>query len=602
MSLEASPALCGVGFRNTEGVSIVYLIGSKVNEVDEITKMVKKHGVLCGYNIKKYDSIILSYIMNNHGASAHDIFEFSQNIKKVLNDHSHNSSEDYRTYKNKTYRIGYVDLQKVNDLKSENLLKTAISINFENVTHLNTDKLNMSESFKGHLKEFIERKVEIIHSLYNKSLERLKIRKYLSKEYNEDLMCSTNSTVASMILQKKYTAKTGISKWDLYKSRQEYSFIELKDILPYHLKFKNKSITDLFERLKSVTLSENNSKIDEQVITKSIVHNFKRGGLHSVSKPGIIKPPDGGKLIYLDFNTFYGKLIIQQDIRPNHVSERFLEVIKDLIELRTKLKNNDNPAHNMIKRTIASISGNLSAKKSMFRDFKAAVKLYMFGQFTLLKVIDNVELVDGVECIYSNTDGIILKAEESSLKGLKIALNQTSEELGIPWETKLLDRLIYLDVNNYAITGIDNEFDGVGLFNNEVKIGDALRAPIVTKAINNYFIEDIPVEKTVIDGRDDINNYTYSSSIESDSVASYETQHESIALSRENRYYVSQSFGNIVHRKMNSKHWKPLITGYHCRPINKVEDKKYRKINFKYYIMKANKVIDKIDDKQLTLF
>jgi len=128
--------------------------------------------------------------------------------------------------------------------------------------------------------------------------------------------------------------------------------------------------------------------------------------------------------------------------------------------------------------------------------------------------------------------------------------------------------------------------------------------PIVQKAIYNYFINDIPVEKTLNECKD-ILEFCISQKTGSNFVVEFHEISNITQLQKTNRYYVSTKGGNLVKRDKVSGKIIGINAGETVQILNDYDSSKpFDEYNadISYYKKEAEKIIREIRPIQLDLF
>lgn len=126
----------------------------------------------------------------------------------------------------------------------------------------------------------------------------------------------------------------------------------------------------------------------------------------------------------------------------------------------------------------------------------------MYGQLFILDLLDKLESALGnkIECLQCNTDGIMFMVEsDEDITTIENVINEWSERSKYTMERDDITDLIQKDVNNYCIKMISNGKEKIKAKGAMVKENSSLDndLPILNIALRNYFINNIPVEKTI---------------------------------------------------------------------------------------------------------
>jgi hypothetical protein len=213
----------------------------------------------------------------------------------------------------------------------------------------------------------------------------------------------------------------------------------------------------------------------------------------------------------------------------------------------------------------------------------------------------------GFDVISANTDGIVTIVPKNKRSLYEICCRQWEEQTNFNLEFTEYKKYIRRDVNSYITLKKDNKTKEKGVFvvNNSLQQG--IDKPIISKALYDYFINQIPIESTIrsqtnildfcVAKRTDdkfLNEYHYV--INADKMVD--------VLQKTLRFYISTKGGYLY--KKDPKDNKLIV---YCNDslvqiLNKdtKKDIKDYDVNYSYYIKETNKIINLIETKQLTLF
>jgi uncharacterized protein YlzI (FlbEa/FlbD family) len=273
------------------------------------------------------------------------------------------------------------------------------------------------------------------------------------------------------------------------------------------------------------------------------------------------------------------------------MNKSFTEAVKGLIKRRNEYRDKNYQLDMMYKNIISSISGNLSYKNSVIRDYRASVQLYLLGQLITLKIVDELEMEPRTSVIFVNTDGFIIKTDD---EGIDDKLVSIRKRFKLEWKIKELDRLIIKDINNYLCIDAKGEITGVGMFN-------VAEAPIIKKALIDYFVHGVDVVTTV-NSATKIADFCLYETPRKPYVLWYLLPGKKSIISNSCRYFVSTKVENIGYSAPGSSTVKPLKAGRSLSMANILDDENVRYVDRQYYMAQANAIINLKKEKQLNLW
>ena len=112
-------------------------------------------------------------------------------------------------------------------------------------------------------------------------------------------------------------------------------------------------------------------------------------------------------------------------------------------------------------------------------------------------------LLNDIEVISLNTDGILCLVKKEQEELYYSICNNISKLVNIDVEYTKYKEYIRRDVNNYLSIDEQNKVKQKGkYFTTEIALNKGYYYPIIAKALNLFYIENIPVEKTIKEEKD----------------------------------------------------------------------------------------------------
>lgn len=226
-------------------------------------------------------------------------------------------------------------------------------------------------------------------------------------------------------------------------------------------------------------------------------HSIGWGGIHA-GKEKYRNLGQGRQIWHVDVASFYPRLMIFHNLltRNSRKPEKFKMIYDKRIELKHAGKKKEQAP---LKIVINGTYGISKAKTSKAYDPRNANLICMNGQLMLIDLIEHLEVIDGFELIQSNTDGLIV-----SLPDTDEAFEQM-DDICFEWESRCnmvleFDEIKAMwgqkDVNNYIFEFTNGKLERKGAYVKELSALDN-DLPIVNKAVVDYLVKGVPVEKTI---------------------------------------------------------------------------------------------------------
>ena len=302
----------------------------------------------------------------------------------------------------------------------------------------------------------------------------------------------------------------------------------------------------------------------------------------------------------LSRSAMYPSLLIEYQWGPRHLGKLFCDLFAGLKAERLEAKHTGQKVKNMfLKIVLNSPTGKMQQEVSWMYDPFNVFKIRINGQLILLLLVDR--LLDlGCEIIQCNTDGVVYKAK----KGLKQAISDAIEEVEsltrLEFESDEYEAFYQYAINDYFGVLKDGEIEEKGMFITKNKLGKGLAPVVIPKAVINYFVKGEPIEEFIkSDG--DIRNFLMSQQVDK----KFEVWHGENRVQRINRFYASTDGAYLFKYDPNSGRDKEnMLTKSGVTILNELYDTTVegRKINYRYYISEAKKIISDFTERQLELF
>lgn len=453
------------------------------------------------------------------------------------------------------------------------------------------------------------------HPLY-KGVDKIQLRKDIQAEFGIKCINFNDVKIGDALNKLNYCRITDSDIKSLPKSNKKFDSFKFKDCFPSYINFTTSEFQGFIQAISGIEV-DLKKKQEYEFTFNETTYLLAKGGLHSKDKPRIVKPLDNEILRDCDVASMYPNAIVKRELFPRHLGKAWLEGYKDIIQKRVKAKKEGKKAINEAYKLALNGGGFGKTNEEFSWQYDPFVTYCttIGSQIDLLMLIEMFE-VNKIHVISANTDGLVCLFDKS--------LNDKYYEICKSWEKLVgndnLGQLEYVDykllcqssVNDYLAIKISGEVKTKGDYVSEFELHKNKSARIVPIALQKYYIEGIPVEKTI---REHDNIYDFCLGVKSigqnrliaiDVKAQTET-----TLQKINRYYISNNGVNIVKRlpKLEGKKATQQLdifgnindgtreaeieAGFVSTIFNKYIKKEMKdyNINYKYYIDRCNKIL-----------
>lgn len=458
-----------------------------------------------GYNSVQYDLPIAILAIN--GLTASELQQFSTLLIEGNQQWSELAYKDPRyshyfsgyTYK----RLDHVDLLRAAMNRMGSLKVVGARMHNETIQELPySPHLELTREQADKLKEYCFNDIKITAELYNRSLDRINLRRQLSKAHNINFLSYSDPMISEALTLESLGVKQS------YNDTAEED-TKAEDIIPIlQLKkadFKSQQLKDLYDLIESVSfcINDTSGKLILPAELQLLEININGldftigvGGLHSQESKQVVEPSDSELLIDADVTSYYPNLIINNGLYPEKLGRRFLDMYRDTLVKRVEYKNAKKFTESeVLKIVLNGTYGKLGSKYSALYSPVMLLSTCLNGQLNLLLLIEM--LTDaGFKVVSANTDGVVTLLNKSDkdlyYKICKDWENKTSYNLEYSKYKGLYSR----DVNNYFAVLDDGKVKKKGVF-----AGGNLRknpqGEICYNAVIDLITKKIPIEETI---------------------------------------------------------------------------------------------------------
>ena len=596
--------------KDTENGSIYeFEISERKNQLQELVKFfLTSHIMLCGYNNHHYDDVILNYIIYYQniltGLPYWRICQSLFNLSSYIVEDEEGSRERLKRWKYAHYFKSMDLLTMQFSQKLRVGLKTMqVTMHYKNVQEYDGDFNQPLPVDK--IDEMIAYNVNDVEStteLLNRLKEQIELRLFIEQEHGIDCLSMDSVKMAETFLLEKYSEKSGIPKNVIKEMRSPMDYIPLKDVILPFIQYKNPKLQDVLEDMKKqVVYSKERKSYENKFVISNVVYSVGVGGIHSIHTPKIFHPGEDEFIGHADVASMYPSLLIEYQWGPRHLGKLFCDLFAELKAERLEAKHTGQKVKNQfLKIVLNSPTGKMQQEVSWMYDPFNVFKIRINGQLILLMLVDR--LLDlGCEIIQVNTDGVVYRAKNKLRDRIQEAISEVERITRLEFESDEYEAFYQYAINDYFGVLKDGDIEEKGMFITKTKLGKGLAPVVIPKAIIAYFTQHIPVEEFIRNDKD-IKDFLMSQAVDK----KFKVVHGDKPVQRINRFYASTN-GAYLFKKEPSETLGGLnnmLTKSGVTILNKFDDLPIedRKINYRYYISEAKKIISDFTEQQLELF
>lgn len=579
-----------------------FVIHSSRDDRKEYFKFLNTVEGLIGYNNLNYDYPLLHYLLNNKYCTPEQLYNESQRIIET----------EYPSIKESNVIIPQLDLMRLwhfnNKARITSLKKLQYVMKWKNLQDLPLphyafiDSSQIEEILKYNLNDVLS-----TFEFYKLSKTQIDLRKTLSNKYNIDVINKPDAGIGEEILLQVMSKKLNINKWDLKKLRTYRSSINFSEcILPY-VNFNNKEFNNLLVKLKNTSVKETKDSFKESVIYKGFKYDYGVGGIHGCIKPGVYETDENTSILDIDVTSFYPKLAIVNKFYPNHLTELFCEAYEELYNERP-LYAKGTPENYGVKIALNGAYGKSNDKFSFLYDPKFTMQITINGQLLLTMLAEKlVDSIEDITVLQINTDGITIKYNKADYEKVKAICNDWENLTSLQLESSFYSKMIIRDVNNYVAIYENGKTKSKGCFEIDKDYHKDHSMKAVRIALTEYFVNNKPILNTLKNC--DVYDFTKTFSVTKGWKAEIHTVKGVIPLQKTNRYIIANDSVNTAgfYKRHNDGRLNAIEANNSVIILNELDsshnEKEFKKnIKYSYYVEECYKIINVIENKQLSLW
>lgn len=608
------------------------------NDMVALHSFITSKNYLLGYNSSKYDDIMLKYILTmfykfkSLKDTTTKLKAFSDSVvqqEKGTYDHFIGAIKKYnarfigidfmttmaldKSMKSLKQALINVKFHTIQDYEMPEITKEEYKALYSDITEGEArtlpswDRYLLAEELPNLLK-YNYNDVEGLTYLFRKYINEFILRYNIQAKHGFYALSSSRSDLANRLMAEDYAKLTGQSYWDFKDLRTHRRAIKLSTVIDNKVVFKSKELKDLYRSVHNTTVNET-SQMEFVFKYNNMQYTMAQGGLHSVDRPGVFSTTKAYTLRDADVTSFYPNLMLRLKIKPAHLGDEFFDMLQSYVDTRVDAKmRGDKVTADILKIVINSIFGKMGFMYSFLYDRKAMLGVTINGQFALIMLIEMLAEI-GIQTISANTDGIVCKVPPEKEKEYYAVCKQWENHWELDLEYTDYEKYIRRDVNAYITVKAGKHGKSIkrkGTINRNRATDDLAKAfvtPIIPIAIEEYFVNGIPVVDTVKNHTD-----IYDFCMSQNAAAKYNFEWHKIKNSKLNievlqknlRFYISSKGGylykrSVIERGGNNSITK-VVAGNKIEPFNTYIEKPLEdyNIDYVYYIREADKWVNVI--------
>lgn len=474
-----------------------------------------------------------------------------------------------------------------------------------------------------------ENDLDATELLHKTLIPQIDLRTKMSKEYDIDLRSKSDAQVAEAVIKSEVSDLLGrdVKRPDITPGTG-YPYN-----IPDFIRFKDDGLNDLLDEIEETKFRiGNNGKMivpprlgKLKIRIGKAVYTFGNGGLHSTEKSTCHIAGKNHKLADHDVESYYPRIIINQNLRPEQMGAAFQKVYRRIVDRRLKAKSEANLAKaeieelkeslkgsnsnggpslmedriaellaiaeeatvtaDSLKITINGSFGKFGSKWSALYAPQLLIQTTITGQLSLLMLIHRLER-NGIEVVSANTDGIVVKCHRDDEDLKARIIKKWEQDTGYKTDATEYAALYSRDINNYIALKPNGSAKRKGAFG-PTSIDKNPTSEICSDAVVEFLTKGTPFHKTIRKCRD-VTKFVTVRTVKGGAL----DQHGNY-LGKAIRWVYSTEVEGAIHYKT------PNATGNHnkvprsegARPLMELPDKFPDDLDYQFYVREARSIL-----------
>lgn len=585
--IEIYPNYFLIAFKSIDSGKCIYFEKTETQELDcKTVRWILENYQVIGFNSKSFDMPIASIACS--GASFRAMNEA---VNRIINGQE-KGYEVARSYKAKMIKANHIDLIEVCPLTGSLKVygarlhtKQLADLPFPVHTNLTPEQIAI-------VRWYCFNDLQCTQDIYNFLKQDIELREMMGELYSLDLRSKSDAQIAEVVIINEVHRLNGVRP----VKTELPSFYSCKYDAPDYLNFK----TGQLQCLKNIIARESfnldglgavilpDELKDRTITIGQTTYKIGIGGLHSTEAKTVQFADSNHILIDRDVVSYYPFIILNNNLYPEQLGPKFLDVYRTIVDKRLKAKKEkDKRTADSLKITINGSFGKFGNYYSILYSPKLMIQVTITGQLSLLYLIEKIELA-GIRVVSGNTDGIVIKCPLDRQDDLNAIVKEWELETNFETEETKYYCLASRSVNDYMALKTDLQCKGKGklgrgitkLFKNPDKF-------ICITAIENLLSKSIPIQQTITECKD-LTEFIIVRAVKGGGVKDGEF------LGKVVRYYYSNKTDSpIVYAKSGNK--VPDSEG--AMPCMEIPDQFPQDIDYEHYVRLTRKMLDEMGFK-----
>ena len=300
-------------------------VSCRKNQLEELVDFFytnRTDHIMCGYNNKHYDDIIISYIIHfcsrmkrlGYSRICSSLYYLS---KEIISSEKTGNIDKIKVYKYSNYFYSFDLMMMLYSAKQQKSLKEIeILLHMPNVQEYEGSfDMQIQERDIDAMIEYNVNDVEATETLLNKVKEDVELRLEVEKEWGFDALSMSGVRFGEEVLLRKTLDITNTTKDELKTRARKVGNIRLGDIILPFIQYSNPKLKEVLSDVKNATCNASKSdkkqeNYEKKFVLSNICYSIGEGGIHTINEPRVYKPTAEQFIGHSDVTSMYPSLAI----------------------------------------------------------------------------------------------------------------------------------------------------------------------------------------------------------------------------------------------------------------------------------------------------
>lgn len=491
---------------------VEFEISKYKNEVEEFVRFYTSDNIdyAVYFNGIDFDGVVIQYIIENYDQwlgldgylVARRIYSFVQ---------AHIDDRKYKIaakFKEKDFSVKVIDVYTLlgldNEARRSSLKKCEFQLDWWNVEEMPIEhtREDLSEEEIEIVSKYCENDILATYELLKvaigdthlavyKGNNQLELRQDIKEEFGLECINLSDIRIGDELLKLAYAREKNTEVNKLPRKGFFRKRIDLKKCIPSYVEFKTEQFQNLLKEIKKASISQTD-KWERKFEFKGTQYIQALGGLHSVNESQRFVEDENYAIYTCDVSSMYPAGIVNNGYYPYHLGKELLNVYKKLYERRleikplTKTDKKIKGISDAIKLILNSVFGKMGSMESWLYDKQALLSVTLTGQFSLLMLIEALEL-EGFHVIIANTDGIETIVKRDKVDRYLEICKEWEQKTGFNLEFDQYSKIFMSTVNDYFAVTTSEKIKTKGDLITDFELWKNKSSRIVALATQEYF-------------------------------------------------------------------------------------------------------------------